>query len=158
MPKQKTSAPQQVYRLKITLRDVRPPVWRRVEVAGTTTLHQLHCVIQEAMGWTDSHLHQVEVEGESYSEPEFGLDDFGDRSVKNERRVRLDQLSLRPKQKFTYEYDFGDDWRHEIMVEKISGPEARVSYPRCLAGKRACPPEDCGGAWGLRQLPRSDQG
>jgi hypothetical protein len=133
-----------VYQLKITLRHSRPPIWRRVQVAGDVTLAHLHRIIQEAMGWTDSHLHQFIV-GDTY----YGVPDPDDLSeTKNEKGVRLDQIVARPKHRFSYEYDFGDDWDHEILVEKILDPGRGARYPVCLAGARARPPEDCGGIYG----------
>lgn len=151
MPKRTSSTTNEVYQLKITLRDVRPPIWRRVLVTDATTLHQLHWIAQAAMGWTNSHLHQFIIDEEYYSEPMLELDDWGP-EVKNEKRVRLSTLGLELKRKFTYEYDFGDSWRHEILVEKVFAPEAGARYPQCVAGKRACPPEDCGGIWGYERF------
>lgn len=151
MPKRLPPAAHEVYQLKITLRDVRPPIWRRVLVSDATTLHQLHWIVQVAMGWTNSHLHQFIIDDEYYSQKDFELDDWG-REVKNENRVRLAALSLAPKRKFTYEYDFGDGWEHKILVEKKLAPEARARYPQCVAGKRACPPEDCGGVRGYERF------
>ncbi|MBC7911936.1 MAG: plasmid pRiA4b ORF-3 family protein, partial [Pyrinomonadaceae bacterium] len=123
MPKRPSSTANEVYQLKIILRDVRPPIWRRVLVTDATTLHQLHWIVQAAMGWTNSHLHQFIIDDEYYSQKDFELDDWG-HEVKNENRVRLAALSLAPKRKFTYEYDFGDGWEHEILVEKVFTPEA----------------------------------
>lgn len=151
MPKRQVPTPNEIYQLKITLRDVRPPIWRRILVTEATTLYQLHWIVQIAMGWTNSHLHQFIIDDEYYSQKDFELDDWG-HEVKNENRVRLTALSLAPKRKFTYEYDFGDGWEHEILVEKVVAPEAEVRYPRCVAGKRACPPEDCGGTWGYERF------
>ncbi len=151
MPKRQAPTPNEIYQLKITLRDVRPPVWRRVLVGDATTLHHLHWIAQVAMGWTNSHLHQFIIEEEYYSEPMLEPDDWGP-EIKNEKRVRLRALSLEPKRKFIYEYDFGDSWRHEILVEKVLAPEAGARYPQCVAGKRACPPEDCGGVWGYERF------
>jgi pRiA4b ORF-3-like protein len=151
MPKRQPRASKEVYQLKVTLRDVRPPIWRRVLVTDATNLNQLHWIIQIAMGWTNSHLHQFIIDEEYYSEPMLELDDWGP-EVKNEKRVRLSALSLEPKRKFTYEYDFGDSWQHEILVEKVLAPEAGARYPQCIGGKRACPPEDCGGVWGYERF------
>lgn len=151
MPKRQATAIKEVYQLKITLRDVRPPIWRRVLISDATTLNQLHWIIQISMGWTNSHLHQFIIDEEYYSEPMFELDDWG-REVKNEKRVRLNTLSPEPKRKFAYEYDFGDGWHHEILVEKVLAPEAGARYPQCVAGKRACPLEDCGGTWGYERF------
>lgn len=151
MPKRQAHAVKEIYQLKITLRDVRPPIWRRVLVTDATTLNQLHWIIQIAMGWTNSQLHQLIVDEEYYSEPEFELEGWGP-EVKNEKRVRLSALGLEPKRKFGYEYDFGDGWDHEILIEKVLLPEEGVRYPQCVAGKRACPPEDCGGTWGYEHF------
>ena len=86
-----------------------------------------------------------------FSEPEFGLDEMGD-SVANEKRVRLAEFGFVPKDKFAYEDDFGDGWDHEITVEKVLVPEAGGRYPQCVAGRRACPPEDVGGTWGYESF------
>jgi hypothetical protein len=133
-----------IYQLKITLRDSKPPIWRRVLVDGSINLLELHDIIQIAMGWTDSHLHQFIIDEEYYSMP----DPYAMRSLKDERRFRLNQIAPQEKIIFIYEYDFGDSWEHKILVEKISAPEPRTSYPICIKGKRACPPEDVGGIWG----------
>jgi hypothetical protein len=133
-----------IYQLKITLRDSRPPIWRRVLVPGGFSLRKLHQVVQIAMGWTDSHLHQFTVGGIYYGEPH--PDD--EMEMSDERRFTLNQIAPREKSKFAYEYDFGDGWDHEILVEKIFPPEPGVKYPLCVQGKRACPPEDVGGVWG----------
>lgn len=151
MAKRKQATPSQIYQLKISLRDTRPPIWRRVLVGDTTTLHELHWIMQIAMGWTDSHLHQFVIGDARLSEPEFGLDEMGD-SVGNEKRVRLAEFGFVPKDKFAYEYDFGDGWDHEITVEKVSPPEAGARYPQCVAGRRACPPEDVGGTGGYESF------
>jgi hypothetical protein len=132
-----------IYQLKITLRDTKPPVWRRVQVQDCT-LGRLHDVIQTCMGWTNSHLHAFEVGGEQYSEP----DPDGMMETEDERKVKLSQVVARGFKKFAYTYDFGDNWDHTVEVEKTLEAEPGVRYPRCVDGKRACPPEDCGGPWG----------
>jgi hypothetical protein len=144
MPRRSSATPSQIYQLKITLRDSKPPIWRRLDVPNTMTLAQLHHVIQAAMGWADYHLHQFTVNGVEYGVPH--PDDWNE--VRNEKSVKLSQFVTGPKFKFTYEYDFGDSWEHIILVEKVLPPEPGVDYPRCITGKRACPPEDCGGVWG----------
>ena len=131
-----------IYQLKITLKHIKPPIWRRIEVPADIKLGKLHDVIQIAMGWTDSHLHAF-VDGQTMygiPDPEFGG------STKNERNVRLDSI-LEQGGKIVYEYDFGDSWEHEIKIEKVLEAAPTVHYPRCTAGKRACPPEDCGGPY-----------
>jgi hypothetical protein len=139
-----------LYQLKITLRDIRPPIWRRLEVRSDITLARLHDAIQDAMGWTDSHLHQFEYEGELFGTPSD--DDW--RDIQSERRVRLGELLQHPKDHIEYVYDFGDDWRHRVVLEKVLPAPAgkKAPAPRCTGGRRACPPEDCGGAPGYRRL------
>ncbi|MEI7769191.1 MAG: plasmid pRiA4b ORF-3 family protein [Chloroflexales bacterium] len=143
MPR-KAATPRRVYQLKITLKDSKPPIWRRVEVSDTVTLAKLHTIIQVAMGWTDSHLHMFTVGQTVYGVPD--ADDEQD--ILDEQRVKLNKLLVVPKQKLSYEYDFGDCWTHIVVLEQVREPELGVAYPRCTAGKQACPPEDCGGVWG----------
>jgi len=138
--------PAQVYQLKITLNDTRPPIWRRLVVLGDTTLRQLHDCLQIALGWTDSHLHQFEIGGQGYGATEY--DDGGELGLLPEQRYRLSQVAPDPGARFVYEYDFGDSWDHTVVVEKIGPLKEGVSYPLCMAGQRACPPEDVGGVWG----------
>jgi hypothetical protein len=140
-----------IYQLKITLRGVRPPIWRRVQTPGNITLARLHVIIQAAMGWTNSHLHCFTAGGTTFSTPDSGSD-FEESGDESERKVRLDRVCDRVKAKILYEYDFGDGWEHEILVEKIIEPERGVRYPVRLDGKRACPPEDCGGPYGYLNL------
>jgi hypothetical protein len=137
-----------IYQLKITLQGSRPPIWRRVQVPGKFSLYKLHQVIQVAMGWTDSHLHQFLIVGRVYGIP--SPEDW--EPVMDERRHRLSTIFSGQKSRFVYEYDFGDSWEHGIVVEKILPPEIGFKYPRCIAGKRACPPEDVGGIWGYAEF------
>lgn len=140
-----------VYQLKITLRGSKPPIWRRVQVPGSMALDALHMVIQIAMGWDESHLHQFFVGNATYAPPDPGfVDPFF--SAEDEARARLHKIAPEEGAKFTYEYDFGDSWEHTILVEKILDPDPDTRYPRCVAGRMACPPEDCGGIWGYYQL------
>ena len=134
----------QIYQLKITLRDSKPPIWRRVLVEDSINLYELHQIIQIAMGWTDSHLHQFIIDGEYYTMP----DPYAMRPFVDERHFQLKQVVQYEKIKFVYEYDFGDSWEHQILVEKIAQPDSGIQYPICIKGKRACPPEDVGGVWG----------
>ena len=134
-----------IVQLKITLKDSRPPIWRRILVAGDVPLEKLQRILQIIMGWTDSHLHLFTIHGRDYGVPDRELD-FG-RQTLSERRVRLLEVVHGEKDRFLYEYDFGDNWTHQILVEKIIPKEAGKHYPVCVAGKRACPPEDCGGIW-----------
>jgi DNA invertase Pin-like site-specific DNA recombinase len=142
---------QTVYQLKITLRDIRPPIWRRVQVRGDATLGHLHWVIQFAMGWTNSHLHSFSIQGVEYSMlmPDLGLDDL---DMLDEQPVKLSKVITGEKFKFFYTYDFGDSWEHEVLVEKVLTAKADTDYPTCLKAKRTCPPEDCGGSWGYQEF------
>ena len=137
-----------VYQLKVTLDGIRPPIWRRLLVPGPVTLTDLHDILQAAMGWRDCHMHAFEVAGLTYGTGgPYALDDALD-----EDNFRLDQVAPPEKGKFRYEYDFGDGWRHTILVEKVLAPDPTAQYPSCTKGKRRCPPEDCGGVWGYAEL------
>jgi hypothetical protein len=138
-----------IYRIKVTLRHISPPIWRRIEVAGDIKLGKLHRVLQIAMGWYDSHLHAFRVGHTTYGVPD--PDAPVDMEMENERNVRLDQVTAEGD-KIIYEYDFGDGWEHELKVEWMLAPEPGVRYPRYTEGRRACPPEDCGGPWGYERL------
>jgi hypothetical protein len=135
-----------IYQLKVTLKGTKPPIWRRIQVPGSISLYKLHQILQIVMGWHDAHLYEFELGDERFGEPdpEYGSE------VRSARRVRLSQIA--PGAKFSYTYDFGDDWEHAILVEKVLPPEEGASYPRCLTGRRACPPEDCGGVWGYADM------
>lgn len=140
-----TGAP--LYRLKVTLRDVRPPIWRRFLVPGDISLKRLHDSLQAVMGWTDSHLHQFEARGVRYgaSDREFGV------MRVSETKTILREVLCRPKDRLTYEYDFGDGWVHDVVLEAVLPPGEGGLYPCVEAGKRACPPEDVGGCYGYDQ-------
>lgn len=148
MSKQQQSRDIAIYQLKVTLKYSSPPIWRRIQVAEDTTLGTLHRIIQVIMGWEDYHLHQFIARGTYYGVPsrEFGIS-FGP-DVANERDVKLSRIVSGEKDRFVYQYDFGDSWDHEILLEKILPPEEGVPYPTCIKGKLACPPEDVGGVWG----------
>jgi len=151
MAAKKQASASQVYQLKITLLGSQPPIWRRFRVASDMNLAKLHQVIQCVMGWDNSHMHQFKA-GKIY----YGMtypDDFdGMPETRDERKTRLQEVVSRPKGKFVYEYDFGDSWEHEVVLEKILPPESGTTYPVCVEGKRACPLEDCGGIWGYADL------
>ena len=140
-----------LFQLKITLRYSKPPIWRRVLVRADMPLDRLHHVIQIAMGWTNSHLHQFVLGRTYYGVPDPESDSFGPEML-NEKRHTVADLAPAPKKKFLYEYDFGDSWQHEVLVEKVLAPDATLKHPVCLAGANACPPEDCGGIPGYYDL------
>jgi hypothetical protein len=133
-----------IFEIKIELREVQPAVLRRVQVPGEITLAGLHEVVQVAMGWTDSHLHEFEVDGARYGLPD---PDWDAGEAADEARVKLFRL-LGQGDRMNYVYDFGDGWTHRLTVEKVLAAEPGVAYPRCVSGRCACPPEDVGGPWG----------
>ena len=137
----------EVFVIKVTLLGTSPPVWRRVLVHRDTTLRNLHKTLQTAMGWTNSHLHQFVFKGQKYSDPKHGLG----AGVINENRTRLGDVICTPGARLIYEYDFGDGWQHELLLEEILiGDE--TFREMCVAGARHCPPEDCGGSPGYSEL------
>jgi len=140
------------YLFRVDLLSTKPPIWRRIAVPAGTDLGQLHEIIQIAMGWYDCHLHAFRDGQQSYEPPqpdEWGFPTFGPEPI-DERRVLIDQIFTRPRKTLRYEYDFGDSWDHSIKFEKrAAGP---IPRPQLLKGKRACPPEDCGGVWGYCNL------
>ena len=139
-----------VFQLKVTIKNTKPPVWRRVLVDGASHLDEVHEVIQAAFGWWNSHLHQFEVDGKEYGVPDPDGDDWGPPII-DEGFIRLDSVAT-VGSSFTYTYDFGDWWEHKITVEKILPGTGDTSVPACIGGRRACPPEDCGGPWGYEHL------
>ncbi len=148
-----------VHQLRISLKGSKPPIWRQVQVPSDLPLDQLHNVIQITMGWQDCHLHEFELRqagrpGVLPSSRSFLPQQALDYAAQGEDEgtVTIGEVCPRPKDKLAYIYDFGDYWVHEITVQKILPAEADISYPRCLKGKHACPPEDCGGLNGYYEL------
>jgi len=161
-----------IHELKITLCGPKPPVWRRFAVPSDVTLAELHEIAQIVMGWEDCHMHDFrlktgkrkpdphelaslmcagrwdEIATANRSERIFNDAGFDGLDGEDEDLVALGELCPRPKAKLVYEYDFGDGWEHTIEVIRVHGAEPNTRYPKCLAGKRACPPEDSGGVWG----------
>ena len=151
-PKPRSGPAGSVYQLKVSLLDTKPPIWRRILVDGSTTLDGLHEVVQAAFGWWNCHLHEFEIGRTRYGVP--GPDwDIGVPTV-DERSTRLDDVAG-DGSSFHYTYDFGDNWRHKVTVEKITPPDPATKVPDCVGGRRACPPEDCGGPWGYQDLLES---
>jgi hypothetical protein len=150
-PKDRKTAPKTGalnYQFKATLLDIRPAIWRRIQVPDCT-LADLHEYLQAAFGWWNYHLHQFDIDGERYGpsapdDMDFGLD------MRDETGVLLSKLVPESgrKPRWVYEYDFGDGWRHEVVFEGFPPVDPKAKYPQCVEGERACPPEDCGGPWG----------
>lgn len=141
----------QVHQLKLTLRHVKPPVWRRIQVASDTTLGDLHYLVQTAMGWENDHLHVFRVGRVEYAtlDGDQAVTSFG---VRDEWEAQVCEVLPSVGRKVEYEYDFGDGWRHDIVAEKILPVEDGKRYPVCLSGAGACPPEDCGGPYRYANL------
>lgn len=147
----KQTSPAPVYQLKVALQGAKPPIWRRIQVPGNFTLEQLHGVIQLCMGWSDSHLHQFIIDRTCYCLPDE--DDLWQTSrPKNEAKYTLHSLARKIQPQFQYIYDFGDDWMHQIIVEKVLDPKEGPALPVLITGRRACPPEDIGGIYGYMHL------
>ena len=143
-----------VYQFKLTLIGTKPPIWRRIQVEDCT-LDKLHEHIQTAMGWTNSHLHRFEIFKKQYGDPELLDDGFDDYDCLDSTEILFSEIAQDAGQqrfKFLYEYDFGDDWEHEILFEGSKKKEAGKKYPLCLYGSRACPPEDVGGIDGYYEF------
>ncbi len=145
------------YQIRVVLSATHPPIWRQLLVPGSANLGWLHAVLQVAVGWTNSHLHQF-IRGENaYSDPAFDLnEDGGSRPVLDETKATLSEVLPKVGDSLVYEYDFGDSWRHVVALEEILAASSQKSLmPKCVAGARACPPEDCGGVGGYEELLRA---
>jgi len=133
-----------VYQFKVSLAHISPPIWRRIQVWEDSTLHQLHRVLQAVMGWENYHLYEFVISAKKYRDPH----PENERKIRDARRTRLPMILPRVGAAIEYVYDFGDGWRHELLLEAIVLPDRGVIYPRCIAGERSGPPEDSGGPWG----------
>jgi hypothetical protein len=152
MPTKKIAIPQEIYQLKVPLLDTRPPIWRRLLVPAGLTLEQLHDVLQVAMGWDDSHLHDFRIGQKRFGKPDPNDRLMGLPAVANERTMHLFTVLGKVGAKAVYTYDLGDSWEHAIVVEKVLPLEPGVPYPICVGGKLQGPPEDCGGIPGYYNL------
>lgn len=152
MPAKKTWAPQEIYQIKVTLLDSSPPIWRRLLVPAGLTLEQLHHVLQAAMGWEDDHLHEFSSGSRRFGRPNPDDRFMGVSDAEDERTVQLFTVLRRVGAKMLYTYDFGDGWEHGIVLEKRLPVDPAMTYPVCTDGRRACPPEDCGGIGGFYDL------
>ena len=146
-------ASERLYQFKITLLESQPPIWRRIQVRNCT-LDRFHERIQTAMGWTNSHLHQFEIDGERYGDPELIDDGFEDFECVDSTITKISEIVPKDGKRFqfTYEYDFGDCWKHEVLFEGCLKAEKGGRYPLCVEGERACPPEDVGGIGGYEEF------
>jgi hypothetical protein len=150
----KPAASQRIYQLHVALLDITPVIWRRLWIPGTLKLSKLDRVIQEAFGWTNSHLHEFRVAGERYGMTEIdGMDD--DEDLQDEKKFTVAKVLKASVTEFEYEYDFGDGWRHRGVVEGIMAATPYNDWPLCLTGENACPPEDVGGSGGFENFVQS---
>lgn len=149
--------PNKIYQFKISLKDINPLIWRRILVPATYSFWDLHVAIQDSMGWLDYHLHVFRIrKKDSHSDTEIG--------IPNEDRFEDEQVILPGwhipiadyfddvGKSAIYEYDFGDDWIHDVLLEAIMLRESGQKYPQCIDGAQACPPEDCGGTPGYQEM------
>jgi Plasmid pRiA4b ORF-3-like protein. len=144
-----------IFQFKISLQEINPTIWRRIQVPAKYSFWDLHVAIQDSMGWFDCHLHVFRLKkphGEKIIEIGIPMDDFDDIKILQGWDEYISDYLFEPGIIATYEYDFGDSWNHEIVFEGILLKEKAIKYPCCIDGQRACPPEDCGGAWGYENL------
>ena len=130
-----------IYQLKVALRGISPLIWRRLLVRADTSIADLHHILQLVMGWTNSHLHRFVIHGREYGSAYDGGIGFDDGS----KQIRLAEFCFRLRERFLYEYDFDDNWQHDLRIEQILHADGERTYPVCIGGKRAAPPEECGG-------------
>jgi hypothetical protein len=145
----------QVYQFRITLRGIEPPIWRLIEVPTRYDFWQLHVAIQDAMGWTDSHLHVFRPGPPGPKRIQIGIPDdnfAGDDLVVPGWKHKIQEFLADVGDATEYEYDFGDSWEHDVRLEALLPRVKGRKYPRCVSGERACPPEDCGGVHGYKRL------
>jgi len=142
----------QIYQIQIALKDFKPKIWRRVLIPSETLLPDLHKIIQTSMGWTNGHLHQFIINGTYYTEKTLDNYLWDELDNVDYKKIKLSDFLNVEKQKIKYEYDFGDGWEHDVILEKILERDPKIKYPVCIAGKMSCPPEDCGGVWGYADM------
>jgi hypothetical protein len=145
-------ATERLYQFKITLLEVAPPIWRRIQVRNCS-LDKLHERIQTAMGWTNSHLNQFVINGERYGDPQLIDEPSDDYYCVDSTVTKISNILPKSGERFQfkYEYDFGDSWHHEILFEGCLPTTKGTRYPVCIEGERACPPEDVGGVGGYAE-------
>ena len=149
--KSRLAAIKHVYQLHVELDEVQPRVWRRLWIPDMLTMAKLDRIIQSAMGWTNSHLHEFEIDGKRYGIPDD--EEVYDTPTLDDRRHKVGAVLGEAISGFRYTYDFGDNWRHTVTVEgRLLPDESFNTWPMCLAGQNACPPEDVGGVGGYAEF------
>lgn len=147
-----------VYQFKITLEDINPAIWRRIQVPENYSFWDLHIAIQDSMGWSDCHLHEFEIGEPTTGKmvrivfPDGEAESYHGEKIIEEHKVKIAEWFSLENKTAKYIYDFGDGWEHLIELENIFPREKNIKYPICLDGKRACPPEDCGGSYGYKEF------
>lgn len=143
-----------IFQVQIALKGSKPKIWRRILIPSDLLLSDMHRIIQSTMGWTNSHLHHFIKDGAFYMVKH--IDDFTWDEMNNidykKKKIRISDLLKAEKDKIIYEYDFGDGWEHDIILEKVLPFDNKAKYPVCVTGKMSCPPEDCGGIWGYSDM------
>jgi Plasmid pRiA4b ORF-3-like protein len=147
--RKRASVTLKLYELHVELEDIEPRIWRRILVPGSIKLPQLHDLLQLVMGWTDSHLHSFEFGKKVFSSRQAELEEL---NMLDEAKHTLESVLGDSLREFVYEYDFGDSWRHLIQVKLVAKPNTEWFYPLCVAGERATPPDDVGGAPGYMEF------
>ena len=147
----KTDKTGNIFQLKIWLDEIEPLIWRKFEVPSNIRLDKFNEIIQVVMGWTNSHLHEFDANGVRYGALYPDGNDYNE-DMLDESKAKLTDLVNQPKDRFRYEYDFGDGWGHIVELLEIREPQENAKWPVCLEGERACPPEDCGGPWRYPEL------
>ena len=142
----------QTYQIQISLTRFKPKIWRRLLIPSNLLLSDFHMIIQVSMGWENSHLHQFIKDRTFYTERIPGDDTWGKMNNVDYKKIKISDVLKKEKEKIIYEYDFGDGWVHDVLLEKILPGNEKMIFLICLEGKMACPPEDCGGVWGYSDM------
>ncbi|NOZ83772.1 MAG: plasmid pRiA4b ORF-3 family protein [Epsilonproteobacteria bacterium] len=140
-----------VYQVQVALKGFKPKIWRRLLIPSDLLLSDFHKIIQTSIGWTNSHLHQF-IKNRTFYTERMPDDSWNEMNNVDYKKIKISDLLKKEKEKIVYEYDFGDSWEHDIILEKILPLDDKMNYPVCLKGKMNCPPEDCGGVWGYSEM------
>jgi len=144
--------PKNIYQIQISLKGFEPRIWRRILIQSDLLLSDFHKIIQTSMGWTNSHLHQFIKNQTNYTLRMPDDDTWYELNNVDYKEMKISDLLKKEKEIIIYEYDFGDSWEHDILLEKILPFDEKMKYPVCISGKMNCPPEDCGGVWGYSDM------